>query len=158
MLFYNVFSNRLVQNFNLISFYLTFHQKGCALANFPGVYAGVSVFADWIRTKLGAKYTPSEDDEIYMDIVKDEIQNLPIMEPATPISKPTLPIESRIVSFASVWPYYHPYNFYPTFKPSYMRPIYPNTFYWFSNWCNDVIKERNKMFNGKIFWIALSYI
>ena len=63
-----------------------------------------------------------------MDIVKDEMPNMPSMGPATPISKPTLPIEPRIVPFASVWPYYHPYNFYPTFKPSYMRPIYANTY------------------------------
>ena len=47
-----------------------FYQKECALAEYPGVYARVSVFADWIRTKLGANYVPSEDDEINMDIVK----------------------------------------------------------------------------------------
>ena len=64
-----------------------------------------------------------------MDIVKGEIPNLPIMGLATPISKPILPIESQIVPFAPVWRYYHPYSFYPTFKPSYMRPIYPNTLY-----------------------------
>ena len=119
-----------VQNFYLLlTIYLPFHQKGCALAEYPGVYARVSVFADWIRTKLGAKYVPSENDEFYMDIVKGEIPNLSIMGLATPISKPILPIESQIVPFAPVWRYYHPYNFYPTFKPSYMRPIYPNNFY-----------------------------
>ena len=64
-----------------------------------------------------------------MDIVKDEIPNMSSIGPATPISKPILPMESLIVPFAPVWPYYHPYNFYPTFKPSYMRPIYPKTFY-----------------------------
>ena len=70
-----IFSNKLLQNFNLsiLTFYLPFHLKGCALANYPDVYARVSVFADWIRTKLGAKYIPSEDDEISMDIVKGEI-------------------------------------------------------------------------------------
>ena len=61
----------LVQNYNLLlTIYLPFYQKGCALADYPGVYARVSVFADWIRTKLGANYVPSEDDEINMDIVK----------------------------------------------------------------------------------------
>ena len=120
----------LVQNYNLLlTIYLHFYQKGCAKADYPGVYARVSVFADWIRTKLGAKYVPSEDDEFYMDIVKGEIPNLPRVGPATLISKPIWPIESQIVPFAPVWRYYHPYSFYPTFKPSYMRPIYPNTLY-----------------------------
>ena len=61
-----------VQNFNLLLTIYTylFYQKECALAEYPGVYARVSVFADWIRTKLGANYVPSEDDEINMDIVK----------------------------------------------------------------------------------------
>ena len=120
----------LVQNYNLLlTIYLHFYQKGCAKADYPGVYARVSVFADWIRTKLGANYVPSEDDEINMDIVKGEIPSLHSMEPATPISKPFLPMKSRILPFAPIWPYYYPYNFYPTFKPSYMRPIYPNTLY-----------------------------
>ena len=64
-----------------------------------------------------------------MDIAKGEIPNLPRMGPATQISKPILPIESQIVPFSPVWWYYDPYNFYPTFKPSYMRPICPNTLY-----------------------------
>ena len=60
-----------------------------------------------------------------MDIVKGEIPSLHSMEPATPISKP---MKSQILPFAPIWPYYYPYNFYPTFKPSYMRPIYANTY------------------------------
>ena len=105
-----------------------FIKLGCALKGYPGVYARVSVFADWIQTKLGEKYTPSEADEFYMD-VEAEMPILP-MDPAVPISKPILPMASRIVPLAPVWPYYNPYNFYQkmTFKP-YMRPIYPNIFY-----------------------------
>ena len=59
-----------------------------------------------------------------MDIVKGEIPSLHSMEPATPISKPFLPMKSQILPFTPIWPYYQPYNFYPTLNP---KEVFPGT-------------------------------